>query len=102
MGRGFGRGADGANALNLSESQRSQLKSIHEGNRSQISAIRNDAALTQEQKMEKIRSLHQSRRQQLSTILTPEQQQKIKQHRHSRRGRHEGRRDGLSEPKRDM
>ena len=97
FGRGFGRGADGANALNLSESQRSQLKSIRAGNRSQISAIRNDASLTQEQKMEKIRSFHQSTRQQLSTILTPEQQEKIRGHRKFRRGL----REGPSEPKRD-
>jgi len=105
LGKGFGRGsdsaADGTNALNLSESQRSQLKSIHESTRSQIGAIRNDASLTREQKMEKIRSLHQGTRQQLSTILTPEQQEKIRQHRHSRRG-HDGRRGGLTEPKRDM
>lgn len=100
MGKGFGRGADGANALNLSDNQRSQMKSIHESTRSQVSAIKNDAALTQEQKMEKIRSLHQSTRQQVSTILTPEQREKFRQHRHSRR--HEGRRGGSVQPKPDM
>ena len=88
LGRRFGPGNRGQEALNLTTDQRSQLKSIHETTRSQVNAIRNDSALTQEQKAEKLRSLHQSIRQQVSGILTPEQQQKIKA------GRRGGRRGG--------
>ena len=43
--------------------------------------IRNDSTLTQEQKAEKIRSIHQSTRQQVSGILTPEQREKMREHR---------------------
>ena len=89
--RGFGPGNRGQEALNLTTDQRSQLKAIHETTRSQVSAIRNDATLTQEQKQEKLRSLHQGIRQQVSGILTPEQQQEIKAgHRGGRRGGPQG------------
>lgn len=95
-GRGFdrgpGRGPAGSAELNLTADQRTQLKSIHENTRSQVGAIRNDSTLTPEQRQEKIRGLHQNTRQQLSTILTPEQQQKMKESR--RGGRHGGRHDG--------
>lgn len=91
-GRGFGRGegsGDGDRAaLGLTADQRSQLKSIHESTRDQVTTIRNDATLTQEQKMEKIRSIHQGVRQQVSGILTPEQREKMKEGR--RGGRHGG------------
>jgi Spy/CpxP family protein refolding chaperone len=91
MGRGFGRGegrGDGEGAaLGLTAEQKSQLKSIHESTRGQVSGIRNDSTLTPEQKEEKIRSLHQGVRQQVSGILTPEQREKMKE---EHRARHRG------------
>lgn len=82
FGHGFGRGQV-QDALGLSADQRSQINSIHESTRSQANAIRNDSTLSTDQKAEKIRSLHHSTRQQVSTILTPEQQQRIREHRRS-------------------
>lgn len=90
--REFGPGNRDREALNLTTDQRSQLKAIHETTRDQVNAIRNDSTLTQEQKAEKLRSLHQSIRQQVSGILTPEQQQNIKE---GRRGGPRGGRPGL-------
>jgi Spy/CpxP family protein refolding chaperone len=84
MGRGFGRSRV-QDALGLSTEQRAQLNSIHENTRNQVGAIRNDGTLSADQKAERIRSLRQSTRQQVSTILTPEQQQRIRKHRRPRR-----------------
>jgi Spy/CpxP family protein refolding chaperone len=92
FGRGFrrgeGRGDSARAALGLTDAQQSQLKSIHESTRNQVSTIHNDASLTPEQKAEKIRSLHQGTRQQVFGLLTPEQREKMKEGR--RGGRHDG------------
>jgi Spy/CpxP family protein refolding chaperone len=99
--KGFGRG-QGRDALGLSAEQRTQLNSIHENTRNQVSAIRNDTTLSAEQKVEKIRSLHQSTRQQVSTILTPEQQQRIREHRGPEGGRRGFRRGAPFGPRREL
>jgi Spy/CpxP family protein refolding chaperone len=104
-GEGRQRGLDRQEALGLTGDQRAQLKAIHENTRGQVGAIRNDGTLTPEQKMEKLRTLHQNSRQQVSTILTPEQQEKMRQQRQLRGGREGGlrggRRDRLFGPKSD-
>lgn len=100
-GLGEGLGRDRVHeVLGLSAEQRSQITGIHETTRNQVSAIRNDSTLSNEQKIEKIRSLRQGTRQQVSTILTPEQQQKIREHR--RRGGEAGPRGLRRRPHRDM
>jgi Spy/CpxP family protein refolding chaperone len=87
FGREFSRGENGPGTLNLTEDQRAQLKSIHESTRTQVNAIRNDTALTSEQRAEKIKSIHKATRQKLSGILTQEQQDKLREHRgHRPRG----------------
>ena len=76
-----GKGPDGVQGpradLGLTADQRSQLETIHQSTRDQVSAIRNDATLNSEQKEAKLKSLFQNSHQQVSAILTPEQQQKL-------------------------
>jgi Spy/CpxP family protein refolding chaperone len=97
--RAEGRGAEGRErgrrgpAMNFTDDQRAKLKSIHQSTMEQVKAIRNDSTLTQEQRMAKLQSIHQNTRQQLSGILSPEQQQQMKEGRHGGR-RGPGRFDG--------
>lgn len=78
-GRGPGRrpGFDRPN-LNLTADQKAKLKALHESERQQIDAVRNDAALSPEEKKAKIRSISQAARPQFQALLTPEQQQLLK------------------------
>jgi len=96
FGRGFGKQGGHRMDLGLNADQRTQLQSIHKNTRDQVTAIRNDTTLTSEQKEAKLRSVFESAHQQANNILTPEQQQKMKEgHRHGRfggpRGEHRGR-----------
>lgn len=81
--------------LGLTADQRTQLQTIHRGSREQVSAVRNDASLSQEQKRAKIKSILQSSQQQVLSVLTPDQQQKLQEH---RGGRGRGRRLGAPKP----
>src|SRR5690242_7114303 len=73
--------------LDLTEDQRAKVQTLFQGERSQIQALRNNTALTEEQKKEQVRELRKNDHQQLLAILTPEQQAKLKQMRHERTGR---------------
>ena len=86
-GRGPGRrGGFDRPKLNLTADQKAKLKSLHEGVRLQIEAVRNDATLSADAKRAKIRSLRESTRQQFQAVLTPEQQQLLQNGRRERRG----------------
>jgi Spy/CpxP family protein refolding chaperone len=88
---GRGQGREGGPST-LTDTQRNQLKSIHQTTRDQVNAIRNDAILTQEQKLARLKSLRQGTEQQVSTILTPEQREQMRQERRGGPGRFGGRR----------
>jgi Spy/CpxP family protein refolding chaperone len=79
QGRGFGPHGGPLTGLGLTTDQRSQIETIHKSTKDQVSAIRNDATLNSEQKETKLRSLFQNSHQQVSAILTPEQQQKLRE-----------------------
>lgn len=64
--------------LNLTTDQKSQLKSLHESNKQQRDAIRNDASLSPEQKKAKMKELQKSESDKFNSILTPDQQAKRK------------------------
>jgi Spy/CpxP family protein refolding chaperone len=64
--------------LNLTPDQKSQIKSLHESNKQERDAIKNDASLTQEQKRAKMKDLQKSQSQKMNGILTPDQQAKRK------------------------
>jgi periplasmic protein CpxP/Spy len=76
--------------LNLSQDQQNKLKPIFDKQHEQAKAIKNDTALTQDQKKEKFQALRQDTMAQMNGILTPEQQQQLQQmrakHHHDNKG----------------
>ena len=102
FGPGFGRSGGPLAGLGLTTDQRTQIETIHKSTKDQVSAIRNDATLSTEQKEAKLKSLRQSSHQQVSAILTPEQQQKLREgHRHGPGrfgGHHRGPGEGVGTP----
>ena len=64
--------------LNLSPDQKSQMKELHQSMMQQRDAIKNDASLTPEQKKAKMKDLHQTQMDKMNSILTPDQQAKMK------------------------
>ena len=77
--------------LNLTADQKAQLKSIRQSQRDQIMSLRNDKSLSQEQRMAKVRAIREGMRTQVQGILTPQQQQTIKNARTERQERSGGR-----------
>jgi len=75
--------------LNLSDDQKSQMKTLNETMQQQKNAIQNDANLTADQKKEKMKELHQSRMEKVNAVLTPEQQAKMKSFRQKGKQNHE-------------
>ena len=62
----------------LSEEQKKQLSGLRNSMRDQAAIIRHDQTLTAEQKQAELKALHASTREQMKSVLTPEQQKKIK------------------------
>jgi periplasmic protein CpxP/Spy len=65
--------------LNLTDDQKTKLQPIFKDEERQISAVRNDSSLTQDQKHEKYKQIHEANRPQIEAVLTPEQRQKLAQ-----------------------
>ncbi len=74
--------------LNLTPDQKSQMKTLHENMKQQREAITNDASLTADQKKEKMKELHKSQSDKVNAILTPGQQEKMKELRKERMKNH--------------
>ena len=66
-------------SLNLSKQQKQQLKAFHKSGKSERETIKNNTALSQEQKKEKMEQLHKEKHDKMESILTPEQKQKMLQ-----------------------
>jgi Spy/CpxP family protein refolding chaperone len=64
--------------LELTDSQKAQLRPILMGARQQAQAIKADTALTAEARKAKMHELGRSTRDQMQAILTPEQREKLK------------------------
>lgn len=60
--------------LNLTQDQKTQMKALHESNKQQRDAIKNDASLTPDQKKAKMEDLHKVQSDKMNSILTPAQQ----------------------------
>jgi periplasmic protein CpxP/Spy len=73
------RGEKMSKELGLSAEQKAQMKAIVEEQVAAAKAVRENAALTPEQKQEKIQQLRQDFKARRMALLTPEQQQKAKQ-----------------------
>ena len=71
--------------LNLTDDQKSQIKQIREGARSQADAVKNDASLSADQKEAKLHAIHRDKHEQMSKVLTPEQRKMMHEKMHERR-----------------
>ena len=80
-----------ARRLNLTESQQTTVKSYMEDQRTQLQALRNNTALTREQRMEQARTIRQQTQDKIRTTLTAEQQQQLDQLRQQRQDRFQDR-----------
>lgn len=74
--------------INLTSRQQTQMKALHETIQQQRNAIQNDPSLSTAQKKEKMKRLHKTQMEKVNTILTPEQQEKMKAFREQRRQNH--------------
>ena len=63
--------------LNLTQDQKTKMNDLRKNFKEQRDAIKNDASLTQEQKIQKSKELRASQQDQMKSILTPEQKQKM-------------------------
>ncbi|HEY8690877.1 MAG TPA: hypothetical protein VIM07_16690 [Chitinophagaceae bacterium] len=64
--------------LNLSKQQKKEVKKYRRSNKAKVAAIKNNAALTEQQKKDQLVQLHNEKHEKLETILTPEQKEKLK------------------------
>ena len=64
--------------LNLSTEQKTQLKAIHEKQKAEMMAIKNNSSISAEQKKEQFKTLKQQYRTQREAVFTPDQKEKIK------------------------
>lgn len=74
--------------LNLTDEQRTKLKPILQDQLEQFKAVRDDTALSQDQKTAKMKAIHASFRDQINAVLTPEQQAKLKEMKHEAAEKH--------------
>lgn len=64
-------------ALNMTDSQKAQIKSIREDAKAQFKAVREDKSLTKDQIKAKAKSIRDASMEKMKTVLTPEQIKKI-------------------------
>ena len=76
--------------LNLTADQKTQMKALHQEMQQQRNAIKNDSSLSADQKKEKMKELHKAQSEKMKTILTPDQQAKMKAFREQRKQNHKG------------
>lgn len=81
--------------LDLTKEQKIQMKEMNQNAKQQRESIKNNTALTQEQKMEQLKELKKNQKEKMSSILTPEQKQKFEKMK-------EKRKDGKDGKKGDM
>ena len=72
--------------MNLSEDQKTRLKSINEARKNEIQAL-DKTALTADQRKAKMKELHEKYQGQVKSILTPEQQNQMKSFKEKGKGR---------------
>lgn len=72
--------------LDLTPDQKTQVRNLLQTQRQKVQSIRQDAALSPEQKQDQIKEIRQSTHRQVLGILSPEQQARLKQFQERRRG----------------
>lgn len=96
-----GRHMGGLKKLNLTADQKAKLEPIFKSQREQMTVIRNDSSLSQDQRRQKLMDLRQSMSQQMASVLTSEQQQQLeqmRQARHERFEKHKANQSGTAAP----
>ncbi|MEI8340290.1 MAG: hypothetical protein WCH43_02000 [Verrucomicrobiota bacterium] len=73
-------------ALGLTDQQKTQLQELFKAHKPELQAIREDQALSKEQKMEKSKLIFATIKQQANSFLTPDQIQKWDSLKGPRRG----------------
>ncbi len=69
---------DIANVLGLSPGQRAQVKTIREGAKIRVDAVKADMKLSASDRDAQLRDIHQAARMQMKSVLTPAQQQHLR------------------------
>jgi Spy/CpxP family protein refolding chaperone len=76
-------------ALNLTDEQKAQIKTIREDGKAQIAALGKDASLSEEAKQQKLKVIRKDIRRQVWGVMTPEQrnqwaaeQRELREHKH--------------------
>lgn len=78
-GSGFPRLQQLARQLDLTDSQRTQIKSILESARAQVQALRSNMNITKQQELDQLRQIQQDTQSRIRAELTPDQQAKADQ-----------------------
>lgn len=73
--------------LNLTSEQQAKMNEIRTGFKTKAETLRNDQALTQDQKKERLQELRKEQQEQMKTVLTKEQQEKMQSLRKERPAR---------------
>ena len=73
-----------ARLLDLTPEQKNQMQSYRESERTQLQALRDNTALTPEQRREQARAIHEQSQNNIRSLLDPTQQQKLEDLRASR------------------
>ena len=76
-------------ALNLTDEQKAQIKTIREDGKAQVAALGKDASLSEEAKQQKLKVIRKDIRRQVWGVMTPEQQKQwageqreLREHKH--------------------
>lgn len=67
-----------AKQLNLTADQKAQMKTIHENQRKEMEALKNNKSLSADQVQAQRKELHKKYRDQMQSLLTPEQRDQMK------------------------
>jgi len=75
---GFKKGNDFSAQLNLTADQKQKMESLRNESKTQMTAIRNDKSLSEDEKKAKMQELRKTQQQKMNSILTAEQIEKMK------------------------
>lgn len=87
--------------LNLTPDQQSQLKSIHENERKEMQALKNNSSLTADQLKDQRKELHKKYQDQMQTVFTPAQKEQLKKLRAERKDK-VGKKDHKNKNRKDF
>lgn len=85
-GRAKDRAEKMKTTLGLTAEQSAKMEASRKDVSAKMKAIRENSSLSDEQKREQMRELHKKQKESMKSILTPEQQQKLKESRHRKPG----------------